>query len=88
MVPQGQLYLVASCFVHHGRQTHELGALVTEKGASKGIRAPDGRRVVLEADDRVPGIGFQSCLHNLHQRLRRRLAVQDQLCAKEPMPTA
>jgi len=74
--------------VPHERQTHEQGTFVTEEGASKVNRAPDGRRVVLEADDGVPGISFQSCLHDLHQRLRRRLAIQDQLCAKEPMPTA
>lgn len=49
---------------------------------------PDCRGVVLEADDRVSGVGLQGRLHNLHQRLGRRLAVQDELGAEEPMPAA
>src|SRR4051812_26110135 len=49
---------------------------------------PDGRRVVLEADDGVVGVGRQCGLHHLHQRLRRGLPIQHQLRSEEPMPTA
>ena len=57
-------------------------------GRKEVVRAPDGRGVVLKANDRVVGVGFQGRFHDLHQRLGRGLAIQDELGAKKPMPAA
>lgn len=47
---------------------------------------PDGRGVVLETDDRVAGVRRESGLHDLHEAVWLRLAVNHNVGPKEPVP--
>ena len=52
------------------------------------VEPPDGRGVVLEADDRVPGVGCQGVFDQAHEALWLGLSINHQMGPKEPVATA